>query len=133
MLACGQDPQRALIPDAVQGNGLNGDPWKRGAVEDLAPDAIPESLRVLGALSGRQTVFQQGERSVAVRVYELGSGTAAFEAAQTYPRAANEYYFQMGASFVVVVAEALKVEERRPFLLAFQAAAMPDSQTREEN
>ncbi len=128
LAACGQQEPRALIPTSIQGEGLPGEPWQRGDLAELAAESLPDALRKLGAPRGAQTVFRQGERSVPVRVFELGSGTAAFEAAQTYPRAANEYYFQMGASFVVVEAQALRNEERRPFLLAFQAAAMPQGE-----
>lgn len=131
MLGCAGGEVRARIPDVLQGEGLDGN-WQRAAVADVAPDAQPEALRKLGVQSGKQTVFAQGEREVPVRVYELPSGTAAFEAVQTYPRAADEYYFQMGASFVVVEAKSLKPEERRPFLLAFQAAAMPGDASRSE-
>ncbi|MCW5965937.1 MAG: hypothetical protein KIT83_18000 [Bryobacterales bacterium] len=133
MFSCAQQEQRARVPELLQSEDLGNSPWQRDAVDALLATELPESLRKLGAQSGKQTVFRQGERSVPVRVYELGSGTAAFEAVQTYPRAVNEYYFQMGASFVVVDAAALRSEERRPFLLAFQAAAMPGASSPKEN
>lgn len=132
LVSCAGGESRARMPDALSGEGLGGSPWQRGTVEAIAADAQPEALRKLAVQSGKQAVFTQGERTVAVRVFEMPSGTAAFEAVQTYPREADEYYFQMGASFVVVQAKALKPEERRPFLLAFQAAAMPDDSSSQE-
>lgn len=126
MVSCGQQEGRARIPVSLQGEGLGDEAWRCGTVTELDAEAAPEALRRLGVTGGKLAAYTQRERTVQVRVYELGGGTAAFEAVQTYPRVADEYYFQMGASFVVVEAEALRNEERRPFLLAFQAAAMPD-------
>jgi predicted component of type VI protein secretion system len=125
---CGQQEARARIPVSIQAADLPGEPWQRDKLDPIAADAFPQTLRKLGATTAQSAVFRQADRSVSVRVFQLANGTVAFEASQTYPRSANEYYFQMGASFVVVEAETLRPEERRPFLVAFQAAAMPQAQ-----
>jgi hypothetical protein len=133
LIGCGSQEPRARIPAAIQGEGLPGDGWLLAASSPVEADRIPESLARLGAREATMATYREGERETTVRVYNFEAGVQAFEAVQTYPRQPNEYYFQMGASFVVVEASALSEQERRPFLLAFQSASMPDAASTPEN
>lgn len=119
LLHCGDSTPRASLPKALDGG------WTRESVEPVDVPSAPESLRRLGVVSGQSATYVREDRRIPVRVYDLPTGTAAFEAQQTYARSADEYYFTMGASFVVVNASALKNDERRPFLMAFVEAAKP--------
>lgn len=77
--------------------------------------------------------YRSPDSEVEATVYEMPSPTSAFEAVQTYPRHADEYYFQKGASFVVLGLKELAFDARRPFLLDFQKATHPDgAETKKE-
>lgn len=121
LVHCGESTPKAEIPAALDGG------WQRGEVSTMDVAQAPESLRRLGVTGGKATTYSHEGRSVPVRLYELPDATKAFEALQTYARTADEYYFQLGTSFVVVEAKSLSNEERRPFLLAFNKASMPQS------
>jgi hypothetical protein len=90
------------------------------------PATFPDALRRLNASNGVSASYRGPDAEVQATVYEMPSSTSAFEAVQTYPRHANEYYFQKGASFVVLGLKELPIEARRPFLLEFQKATTPD-------
>jgi hypothetical protein len=126
LLHCGDSTPRASMPQSLDGG------WTRTSVEPIDVAAAPESLKRLGVTSGQSSTYEREGRKVPVRVYELPSGTAAFEAQQTFTRSADEYYFTMGASFVVVEASTLANEERRPFLMAFVEAARPANASQEQ-
>ncbi len=119
LVHCGDSAHRATMPSSLAGG------WARENVETVDAERVPESLRRLGATSGQQTAYVQQGRKIPVSVYALPSGTAAFEAQQTYPRTADEYFFTLGASFVIIDASGLPNDERRPFLMAFVEAAKP--------
>ncbi|MDZ7639935.1 MAG: hypothetical protein U5J83_17075 [Bryobacterales bacterium] len=100
--------------------------WKRSAQIPLDPTSFPDALRRLNAMRGVRASYRSADTEVQATVYEMPSATSAFEAVQTFPRQADEYYFQKGASFVVLGLGQLVVEARRPFLLEFQKATSPD-------
>lgn len=78
------------------------------------------------AIGAVRASYQSAASRVEATVYEMPSPTSAFEAVQTYPRHPGEFYFQKGASFIVLGLAELANEARRPFLLDFQKAATPD-------
>lgn len=119
LVSCAPTEAPLDLPETVAG-------WNRSSMGTLPAEAIPESLRRLDARSGVQATYQQGETKVPVSVYLLPSATSAFEAVQTYARQADEYYFHKGPSFVVLNLKELSMDSRRSFLLAFQAATIPD-------
>ena len=133
LLSCGSEEPRARIPAVIQGEGLPADGWRLADSSAIEADQIPEPLAKLGTSRATLATYRERERETPVRVYDFEASVQAFEAVQTYPRQPNEYYFQMGASFVVVEAGSLAEAERRPFLLAFQAASMPDAARPPEN
>lgn len=126
LLHCGGGVPRAAMPASLEGG------WTRESMTSIRAEDAPESLRRLGATGGNEAAYALDGRRIPVRLYEMPSTTAAFEAQQTYTRTAGEYYFQMGASFVVVDANALRSEEQRPFLMAFLAASMPEGSNTQE-
>ncbi len=100
--------------------------WKRSGEAPVDPATFPEALRRLNAIHAVRATYRSPDTSVQATVYEMPSPTSAFEAVQTYPRHAGEFYFQKGSSFVALGLAELAMEARRPFLLEFQKATHPD-------
>lgn len=119
LLSCASPKETLSLP-------LEIGTWKRSAEAPVDPAAFPDALRRLEAISGVSATYRSPDAEVEATVYEMPSSTSAFEAVQTYPRHADEYYFQKGASFIVLGLKELPVESRRPFLLDFQKATTPD-------
>ncbi|MCC6265872.1 MAG: hypothetical protein IT169_20045 [Bryobacterales bacterium] len=107
--------------------------WQRSAETPIDPASFPDVLRRLDAVRGVRASYSNASSSVQATVYEMPSPTSAFEAVQTYPRHAGEFYFQKGASFVVLGLAELAAEGRRPFLLDFQKATVPDGPEAKQN
>ena len=100
--------------------------WKRSDEAAVDPATFPDALRRLNAIQAVRATYRSTDSSVQATVYEMPSPTSAFEAVQTYPRHAGEFYFQKGSSFVALGLAELAIEARRPFLLEFQKATHPD-------
>ncbi len=100
--------------------------WKRSEETPVDPATFPDALRRLNAIQAVRATYRGTDSSVQATVYKMPSPTSAFEAVQTYPRHAGEFYFQKGSSFVVLGLAELAMEARRPFLLEFQKATHPD-------
>ncbi len=107
--------------------------WQRSVETPIDPATFPDALRRLDAIRGVRASYSSPGFSVQATVYEMPSPTSAFEAVQTYPRHAGEFYFQKGASFVVLGLAELPIEARRPFLLDFQKATVPDGAEAKQN
>lgn len=106
--------------------------WKSSGVSAVEVSAIPDTLRRLEAQSASRGIYKKGELEVAVTLFQMPSTTSAFEAVQTYHRRADEYYFQKGATFIVLELKELPIADRRPFLVAFQKATAPNGPESED-
>lgn len=118
LLSCTPQKETLTLPAEIG-------PWKRSTEVSVDPASYPDALRRLETIKAVRASYQNADSRVEATVYEMPSPTSAFEAVQTYPRHAGEFYFQKGASFIVLGLAELSNEERRPFLLDFQEAATP--------
>lgn len=100
--------------------------WKMSGTSVVELSTFPDSLKRLEAQSASRAAYKKGKVRITATLFQMPSTTSAFEAVQTYHRHADEFYFQKGATFIVLDLKELPAVDRRPFLVAFQKATAPD-------
>jgi hypothetical protein len=106
--ACGrrQRPLKEILP-AEPGE------WRREAFEDRPAAGAPDPLGRLGVRQAGRARYR-GPAAITVDVYEMTTGSGAFEAAQKWKPALGTLAFHQNEFFVVLTSEA-----PRETLLAF--------------
>ena len=96
LIACcsGPRPDASLFPEAAG-------PWTLKQTAAVAPDQVPEPIRRLGIWRAGDASYE-GAGTLKVRVYEMTSSAAAFEAEQTWRAIADTVVCHKERFFTVV-------------------------------